>query len=97
MSLHYTRALNLVRIVQEARTNAIKHADAGNITIESRQEKEKWLLTVSDDGKGFVPEELSGTEQGNGLNNMKKRALDSNIAFSLVSGRETGTIVRMLI
>ncbi|MBL0055234.1 MAG: hypothetical protein IPP31_03385 [Chitinophagaceae bacterium] len=97
MSLHYTRALNLVRIVQEALTNAIKHADAGNITIESRQEKEKWLLTVSDDGKGFVPEELSGTEQGNGLNNMKKRALDSNIAFSLVSGRETGTIVRMLI
>jgi signal transduction histidine kinase len=32
MPLHYTKALALVRIVQEATANAIKHSDAKNIT-----------------------------------------------------------------
>lgn len=70
--LHYTKALNVVRIVQEAITNSIKHAAATNIIITSNEKEGRWELTVSDDGKGFNEQTIKSEEQGNGLNNMKK-------------------------
>ncbi|MEP7142217.1 MAG: ATP-binding protein [Ferruginibacter sp.] len=92
-SMHYTRALNLVRIVQEAVTNAIKHADPQNISINSNFTEERWELTVSDDGKGFDDESLLQTEQGNGLSNMKRRAIDSAFELIIQSKHEGGTSV----
>ena len=95
--LHYTKALNIVRIVQEAVTNAIKHAGASNIDVSSSRVDDKWKLMVTDDGKGFNYETMKLAETGNGLGNMKKRALDSGIEFNIESNAATGTIISMLI
>jgi len=95
--LHYTRALNVVRIVQEAVTNAIKHAAAGNITITSNEKDGKWEMTVTDNGKGFDYETMKDAEQGNGLLNIKQRAIDSDFELTITSVRGEGTTIRILV
>jgi signal transduction histidine kinase len=93
--LHYTKALNLVRIVQEAVTNAIKHAGAKNITIRSRQVNDQWELTITDDGRWVVRSNRGQEEEGNGLNNMKARAADSGFGFHIQYGKNEGTEIRI--
>ncbi len=44
---------NLLRIGQEALTNAIKYADAVEIRIELKYENTQCILRVKDDGRGF--------------------------------------------
>jgi signal transduction histidine kinase len=95
--LHYTKALNVVRIVQEAITNAIKHSAARNIKVESNEKDGNWQLTISDDGTGFNEDAITGTEQGSGLNNMKKRAIDSHLELAFTSQPGKGTKINILI
>jgi len=92
-TLHYTKALNLVRIVQEAVTNAIKHSAPSNIIIMSNNKEGKWELIVTDDGKGFDYESIQQGMQGNGLHNMKQRAIDAGFEFSIRSWPNAGTSV----
>lgn len=93
MILHYDKALHLVRIVQEAVTNSIKHANAKNILVTSKSENNHWTLTIEDNGKGFDVEEKKQLQQGNGLDNMKQRAANADLAFSISSTINKGTIV----
>ena len=44
------------RIIQEALTNVIRHADAKNLWIELRVESATLHVIVKDDGKGYDPE-----------------------------------------
>ncbi|HMO62125.1 MAG TPA: histidine kinase [Ferruginibacter sp.] len=91
--LHYTDALNTLRIIQEAVTNAIKHANASKVSIQSCIENNNWKLCVADDGKGFDPENTRQEQPGNGLQNMESRAAASGFAYSLVSEKNKGTRV----
>jgi len=95
--LHYTKALNVVRIVQEAVTNAIKHATAKSIKLTSKENKGRWLLEVINDGTGFNYEGMRKEEQGNGLDNMKQRAADSGFEISIESNESTGTKISILV
>ncbi|MBL7700932.1 MAG: hypothetical protein JNM14_01675 [Ferruginibacter sp.] len=95
--LHHTKALHVVRIVQEAVTNAIKHAAAKNITLSGNASDDKWKLAVTDDGKGFDYEAIKDTELGNGLMNMSKRAAESEIEFTVSSIPGNGTRITVLI
>ena len=81
MELRYSRALNVVRIVQEAVTNAIKHSGAKNINVHSSMEGSAWKLMIIDDGKGFNHVALRG--KGNGLVNMEQRAKESGFKLSI--------------
>lgn len=70
-------SLSILRIIQEACNNIIKHADAKNVhVIFSRKEKEL-ILTIEDDGKGFDVE-----------SNMKTVAKEDNSGFGLSMMRE---------
>ncbi len=95
--LHHTKALHVVRIVQEAVTNAIKHASAGSISLSSSLQDNQWELTVVDDGKGFDYETKKDTELGNGLMNMKQRATESGMEVTVISGQGGGTKVTVLV
>ncbi|MGB5007823.1 MAG: ATP-binding protein [Ferruginibacter sp.] len=95
--LHHTKALNVVRIVQEAVTNAIKHAATGSITVSSNQHTGKWQLTVEDDGSGFDYEAIILTESGNGLLNMQQRAIDSGLDLTVTSIPGKGTGISILV
>lgn len=91
--LNYSKALNLVRIVQEAVTNSLKHANPTKIDIVSVTTEDSWQLIITDNGKGFDPQSLKETEQGNGLGNMKQRALDAGFNLEIGSGKRTGTSI----
>jgi signal transduction histidine kinase len=93
LALNSKRALHLVRIVQEAVTNSIKHAGATQVTISSLAINNKWLLHVSDNGKGFDPEYASKEKTGNGLTNMAQRAAEAGFALTMNSQVGSGSII----
>ena len=97
MTLHYTKALNLVRIIQEAVSNSIKHAHASNITIISESFQGQWKLVVADDGQGFDYAATSTAATGNGLNNMKYRAGDSGFQLNIHTEQNAGTAITIIV
>lgn len=97
MGLPYTKALNIVRIVQEAVSNSIKHATPDNIVITSFFTNNKWSIKVADDGKGFDYIATKQLEQGNGLNNMQQRAAESGFDFKTESSENKGTTITIII
>lgn len=59
-------------IINEALSNAIRHANATEIQIESSIKSNMFLITIKDNGQGF---ELEANNRGGlGLQNMHKRA-----------------------
>lgn len=93
--LHYSNALNLVRIVQEAVTNALKHSHSPSVEVKSFEENNKWIIEITDYGKGFPVTEETITG-GNGLNNMKKRSIEAGFEWDILSN-ENGTTIRIVI
>lgn len=81
---------NIYLIFKEALNNALKYADAKNITISVAKENGRLTMTIQDDGKGFNCNEVI---QGNGLNNIKERAKEINGGSVIESGNGTGTRV----
>jgi signal transduction histidine kinase/ligand-binding sensor domain-containing protein len=93
VSLNASMALNLVLIVQEAVTNAIRHADPSVITISSFSSAHSWQIEIADDGKGFDTELADKKRESYGIENMKERANQSGIGFRINSLPGTGTKV----
>ncbi len=63
--------LNLYRILQEQLRNIAKYANANQISIELKLEKEQLLFNITDNGIGFHYDEV---KKGIGLSNIKRRA-----------------------
>ncbi|MGF1468541.1 MAG: ATP-binding protein [Sandaracinaceae bacterium] len=79
------------RIVQEAITNALRHAEATTICVETTETATGVRLTVTDDGRG-IPD---GTRTGRGLTNMAHRAEAIGGFLSIGSGPAGGTAVSL--
>jgi len=75
--------VNIFRIVQELVTNAVKHAEAKIITIQTSYQDETIQLTVEDDGNGFETD-INQTN-GIGLQNLKSRVDYLNADMDLLS------------
>jgi signal transduction histidine kinase len=58
------------RLVQEALTNVVKHAEAGEVVVRLAQRNGSVEVIVRDDGRGFDPEQPS---EGFGLVGMRER------------------------
>lgn len=85
-------ALALCRIAQEAASNAAKHARASEIVVELRKAGSKVVLTIKDDGCGFVPRPRPRLSSGLGM--MVARAEAAGIEFKVEARPEGGTLVR---
>jgi signal transduction histidine kinase len=57
----------LYRIVQEALTNAVKHAKAKNLWIRAWKEKLAVCCAIRDDGRGFDLSQIQATAHRKGL------------------------------
>jgi signal transduction histidine kinase len=81
---------------KEALHNILKHAQAKSVLISLRLEGESFVLTVKDDGKGFVvhPE---APAQGNGLTNMRHRLAEVGGCCEVVSQPGQGTCIRFIV
>jgi signal transduction histidine kinase len=84
----------LLKIAQEALTNAVRHADAQHIDIELTFDTKKILMIVADDGRGFVQSgDGDGPEGHYGLRGMRERAAGIEARLSVQSGAGKGTRV----
>ncbi len=86
------------RIVQEAVRNTIRHAGADRLVIGVKMNGSKVSLSVSDDGKGFVPEAVDDLHsQHLGLVGMRERArlLGGRVSVDSAPGR--GTLIEATI
>lgn len=64
-------AISAYRLIQEALTNIVKHADATHASVEMRIQAQNLEIKVSDNGRGFS---LDAIEFGIGLIGMRERA-----------------------
>ncbi len=65
---------NILRVGQEAITNATKHSEAGEIKATLEFGEKHFRLQVADDGRGFDPRQPPASEGGFGLVGMRERA-----------------------
>lgn len=86
-----TVATSLFRIAQEAVTNALKHAHAGEITIELGSDAHRVQLRIGDNGAGFDPDSKFGN--GIGLQMMNYRARMIRADLRIESNHNVGTVV----
>jgi signal transduction histidine kinase len=87
------RQHELLRIAQEAVSNAVRHAHPGNVRILLEEEARIWRLTVIDDGRGMTLLPELYASQGYGLNNMRERAQVLGGKFHIESRPGEGTRV----
>src|SRR5437016_13946087 len=74
-----TTEIALYRVVQEALTNAVKHAKAGNIWVRAWRDEFVLCCSIRDDGAGFDVRALqaAGCRKGLGLIGMQERRAPS--------------------
>jgi signal transduction histidine kinase len=88
--------LNLVRICQEATSNARKYAQAQSITITLRYHPESLSLTIQDDGVGFDTSTLHSLRLGHfGLMHMRERAEQIDASLEIHSSQGQGTRISL--
>lgn len=89
---------HLLRIGQEATTNALKHAGASHIRLELRYDKNSVQLAVSDDGRGFDAQSAGPSDAGHfGLLGMRERAEKIGGQLKITSDARTGTVVEVFV
>jgi signal transduction histidine kinase len=77
------------RIVQEALTNVVRHADAGRACVLLAVETEALTVEVVDDGRGLPAEVVAGV----GLSSMRERAEEMGGTCRVQAGTAGGTRV----
>jgi two-component system, NarL family, sensor histidine kinase UhpB len=83
--------LAVYRIAQEALTNIARHADATEVTMALEHGSGSVVLSVSDDGRGFVGQ----PREHGGLRSMRERALLIDGALAIKPTRRGGVEVRL--
>ena len=84
---------NLYRIVQEALTNAAKHADASKVSLELTMRPGEIALAVDDDGRSNDP----AAKAGMGLLGMRERVAALRGRLSFEAGPNGGSALRVVI
>ena len=80
--------VNLYRTIQEAVNNAIKYADANEVSVQVKPNENGITIDISDNGKGF---DLNTIDLGNGIVNMQKRIEEIGGVFKIQSELKKGT------
>lgn len=86
---------DLLRIAQEAVSNAVRHGRPRTIRISISEYDERWTLTIADDGIGMQLPPERCARRGFGLTNMRERAEAIGAEWIIESQAGTGTRVRV--
>jgi signal transduction histidine kinase len=81
----------MLRVIQEALTNARRHSGARNVEVSLRVEEGDLVAEVADDGRGFGAE----SDPGVGMSSMRERALRLGGELEVESVPGEGTRVRL--
>lgn len=89
--------LALYRIVQEALSNVIRHAQATRVRVNLRATADHVVAAVEDDGCGFRVNEMRAATKGFGLFGMRERAEYLGGRLEIRSGPGEGTRIEAVI
>jgi PAS domain S-box-containing protein len=86
----------IFRILQEALTNILRHAQGTKVNIQMKEENHEFALIISDNGRGITADEKSG-QRTLGLLGMRERAhlIGGRIDITGSDGKGTVVIVRI--
>ena len=89
--------VQLLRIIQEALTNARKHAHASHVQVKVTLDAGEVEVVVADDGQGFDPGQIAGDGQKYGLRFMRERAegVGGTVEVQSAPGQSTRVVVRV--
>jgi signal transduction histidine kinase len=82
----------LFRIVQEALTNAVRHARATQIRVHVRKSGDDVVVDIHDNGVGLPPAKLLDPASS-GIHGMRERARYFNGEVRFLAGQKAGTCV----
>lgn len=91
----YNIQINLYRIIQEAVNNAIRHSKCQKIHIQLVESENDIILSIEDNGVGFLPDEVA--ENGLGLQSMETRASAVSGKFDISSRTGKGTTITVIV
>ena len=86
----------IFRILQEALTNIIRHAEAAAVSVSLVQKNGSVTLTVEDNGKGITPTQIQN-KQAFGLTSIRERAGFLGGEVSIEGSKGKGTTVQVRI
>ncbi len=84
---------NALRVGQEAISNAVRHAAPSRIAVVVEYTAKQLMLRVSDDGRGFVPEQRADAAGHFGILGVRERVLNFGGRFQMTSSPGEGTVV----
>lgn len=84
------------RVVQEALTNVVRHADATQVTVHLAQSGGTLALTIHDDGKGIDPAAAEGP-RSLGILGMRERVRLLGGTFGVEGAPGEGTTVKVVV
>jgi signal transduction histidine kinase len=87
-------ATALFRIVQEALTNVVRHANATEVNVSLRRVNRSLILAITDNGQGFSPGQI---DRGVGLVSMRERCAGIGAQFAVLSEPMGGTRVEVTV
>jgi len=87
----------LLRILNEALTNAVRHGRARSILVRLVRGERASSLSVRDDGSGFDVDAALAAGQGVGLANMRERAELLGGRLDILSTPGSGTLVEVVL
>jgi signal transduction histidine kinase len=88
-----TAEVALLRIGQEALSNAARHGKPEHVDVELRAHAQELVLSIHDDGVGFDPSASAPREDCFGLDGMAERARNAGGTLTVVSAPGNGTTV----
>ena len=93
--------ITLLRVIQEACNNAIKHSGASMIDVKLVYSKSLFTVEIKDNGKGFIQSEKENVSRddnsGFGLSMMKERIYLLSGELQIESAPKEGCCIRALI
>ncbi|MGE9313228.1 sensor histidine kinase [Niabella sp. CJ426] len=84
--------VHLLRIIQGAITNIVKHAHASQVSIFIYEDNREVILQIKDDGIGFDSSQ-PGPKAGIGIRSIKDRVTEINGTFEIISGKKGTELV----
>jgi signal transduction histidine kinase/ligand-binding sensor domain-containing protein len=100
------KELHIYRIIQEALSNAARHAGATRARLEVRRDPDKITVVIADDGHGFDVSKFldqtpsrspTGVSHGFGLSSMLERARILSGSLKFESSPGSGTTIRVTV
>ena len=89
--------IHVYRLVQEAVSNVVRHADAKNVRVRIALREQEVTVAVEDDGRGFDPVGLPLEKRGMGLSGIAERVriLGGQQTVESAPGRGTRVSIRL--